>query len=159
MRETLDTIVDDDELDEPAPRPSVWDDDPISIGVGSTSFISNHVIDDCVETFAESSLTRWPCRFDRFYFQTEHGPVLVDVLDDYDGRLNESRAAKLCGFKEKWCADHGRRYLALGESDLSSEKIRRMVAGGAEPAVSRPASQRRAPVTKRGQISRPKADA
>lgn len=152
--QTFDDGIDDD----PAPRASVWDSDPVSLGVGATAFIANYEILECVETFADSVVTRWPCRFDRFYFQTETGPLLVDILDDYDGRLGESRAAKQSDFKARWCAENGRRYLALGESQIAPEKIRRLVAGAAEPEVSRPASQRKAPQTKRGQISRPKAD-
>lgn len=156
--ETVDTF--DDEIDDdPTPRTSVWDDDPVSLGVGATAFIANHQILECVETFPESVVTRWPERFDRFYFQTPHGPLLIDVLDDFDGRVNESRAAKHCAFKEKWCAENGRKYVAIGESDITVEKIRRMLAGSPEPAVSKPASQRKPAQAKRGQISRPKADA
>lgn len=151
--------IDDDLDDIPAPRASVWDDDAISIGVGTTVFIADHGIPECVETFENSQITRWPERFDRFYFQTEHGPLLVDVLDDFDGRVNESRAAKHCAFKEKWCAANGRKYFAIGESDVTPDKIRRLVAGGSEPKVSQPASQRKQTQGKRGQISRPKADA
>lgn len=157
MLETPDTI--DDTEDETRPRNDTWTDDPISTGIGSVGFIARHQIRECVERFEGSSAYHAPEMFDRFYFQTEHGPILVDLLDDYDGRLNESRQAKHCAFKERWCAENGRRYLPLPESQLTPDKVRRLVAGAPEPQVSQPAPQRKPVQAKRGQIQRPKATA
>lgn len=151
----------EDPIDDDVPRrPDVWTDDPICVAMGATGFVQNYMVRECVETFESTPATRSPDRFDRFYFQTEHGPILVDILDDYDGRLDESRRAKHCAFKEQWCAENGRRYLPLPESDITPEKIRRLIAGAPEPEVSQPASQRKTTAAvKRGQIQRPKAAA
>lgn len=157
MLETPDTI--DDTEDEPRPRNDVWSDDPISLGLESIGFIARHQIAGCVERFEGSTAYHAAEMFDRFYFQTPHGKVLVDVLDDYDGRLAESRRQRHCDFKERWCAENGLRYLPLPESQITPDKIRRLVEGAPEPQVSQPASQRKPAAAKRGQIQRPKAAA
>lgn len=154
-----------EDLTEMPPRPP-RELDPISAAVGTGAYVYRHTVDDCVERFV-GTVARFPERFDRFYFQTDNGPLLVDVLEDAtEEQLHRDTVRKRVEFKQAWCAEHGRRYLVVGESDAQDVgKVRQLLAtldgpsseAASEPRVSQPA--RTATARKRGAIQRPKAAA
>lgn len=153
MHHTVDVIEDEEELTSYQPS-----EDPISAGVGAVGYLHRHTLDECVERF-DGGIARFPEMFDRFYFDTPSGPVLIDVLaDGSPEQLEEERGRKRVAFKTAWCAENDRRYLPLPESDIAPEKIRMLLSDAPEPAVSKPAGQR-TQTAKRGAIQRPKATA
>jgi hypothetical protein len=152
-----DLIGDDDDLDG-LYRP---DPDPITDALGATGFVDRYTLDECVERFEETRAARFPETFDRYYFDGDHGRVLIDVLQDSTSeQLAEERLRKHVAFKTAWCAEHPTfRYLPLPASDADAAAIRRLLDGSPAPKVSQPASQRPKTAATRGQIQRPKAAA
>lgn len=131
--------------------------DPISEGVGQGAYLARYTLDECVEHYPASPVYREPDTFERFYFGAEP-QVLIDVLADGDAeQLALERSRKHVAFKERWCKDNDRLYVALRESEAdNAQLIRERVRPepGEKPLVVR-GGKPAAP--KRSGINRPKA--
>lgn len=137
---------------------SIAPTDPVGDALGAVGYLQHHTLQDCVERFAngEGAISRYPEIFDRLYFQTPEGPTLVDIIDDPDPETEKTnRLRKHVAFKEQWCAEKGRRYLALPSSACGDvERVRVLL----EPPVKPKAvKQDPKPSAQRGQVQRPKA--
>jgi hypothetical protein len=158
----------DDLEDADADFPAVRYEDPLSEALGAVGYIDRYVVDECRETFPESRVIRFPERFDRFYFMSNIGPVLVDILvGDLDGQESQ-RTRKHVRFKAEWCAAHDRRYVVLTEdeaADVAKAHVRLAAPVVVEEreATVRPGNAqtpvKRGPGRPRGSVSRPKAEA
>jgi hypothetical protein len=132
--------------------------DEISQGVDGSWYATDYTLDECRPVYPGSAIVAYPERFDRFYMRSSVGPLLIDVLAGDGDQMEAQRARKHVAFKEQWCAEHGRRYLALEEADLSADKIRALLAGTPDP-VPAVAPAKAAKPRRSGGIQRPKATA
>lgn len=137
--------------------------DPLSDGVGAVGYIDRYVLDACREQFPESRVVRHPERFDRFYFASSVGPLLIDILIGDSDQMATQRERKHVAFKAAWCREHERQYLVLSEGEADdAAQVRALLARladeetGPEPEIN-PATKQ--PSRRRGGIERPKAAA
>lgn len=133
--------------------------DEISLGVGGDWYASDYTLDECKRAYPGSAIVGYPERFDRFYPRSSVGPLLIDVLVGDGDRMDAQRARKNVAFKERWCAEQDRRYLAIEEADVSADKIRSLLATAPAPEPVLAPKAPKAPAAKRGGIQRPKAAA
>lgn len=141
------------------PRQSVEVDD-ISRAVGSGAYVYRYELQECVEQFDGSPVKRFPERFDRYYFDTPHGPLLIDVLQDgTPEQLEGERARKRVAFKTAWCAEHDRRYLVVPESDATVDAVRALLNRQPDSMTEQRPARSPSPASRRGKVQRPKAAA
>lgn len=153
-----------EDLDDDAPVRPPEPPDALTQATGAGWYATRWTVNECRQGRAGSTTTGFPERFDRFYPHAAGGPLLVDVLVGDQDMRSEQRRSKHVAFKLDWCAENGRRYLALSEGDsIDVERCRALIAALSEPTVpdAQPEPAKRQPASRpsRGGVHRPKTAA